>query len=171
MPSAARLLLPATPVLTTYYCRYYFFSELESRLYAHASTEADSRCGASVVRDEIIEVEVEEGGKTEWRRALVGRILPGGRGRFQATVFHPDGTLDDDFVEIFSAAQVILHGFCRVGVVNLVAEILLLRRSAGRSGASASRSRRRRRRRRRQRRQSRRRRRRARARCVRAMRA
>ena len=102
------LLLP-TLVLTTYRCRYYFFSELESRLYAHASTEADSRCGASVVRDEVIEVEVEEGGKTEWRRALVGRILPGGRGRFTATVFHPDGTLDDDFVEIFSAAQVILH--------------------------------------------------------------
>jgi hypothetical protein len=49
------------------------------------------RLAAAVTPGEIIEVEVEEGGAIEWRKALVARMLRGGRGRFAAIVLLKDG--------------------------------------------------------------------------------
>ena len=40
---------------------------------------------------DLIEVEVEEAGRVEWRKALVTRMLRSGRGRFEAIVYHADG--------------------------------------------------------------------------------
>jgi len=49
---------------------------------------------------EAIEVEVEDEGQTEWRRALVQkRNVP--LGEFTAVVCFPDGTPDEEFLETF----------------------------------------------------------------------
>jgi hypothetical protein len=53
---------------------------------------------------ERVEVEVEETkGAIEWRQATVAELLGGGKGRFSVVVDGPDGTPDDDFVEVFTA--------------------------------------------------------------------
>ena len=51
-------------------------------------------------RSEMVEVEVEDDGETEWRRAeVVKRLFASGE--FTAMVSFPDGSPDYDFVETF----------------------------------------------------------------------
>ena len=124
-PAPARARLLGVDATGTFY---YHFEALEGRVYslegaagwgvegkAGARRAAESVAPPPVREGEKVEVEVEEGGKVEWRRALVNRMLRAsilecdrdGRAgcRFIATVLLPNGIPDDDFVEVYDGAQ------------------------------------------------------------------